>query len=153
MNTTEPEETGAEAGILARVGQERRNRRGLSFRMVTMVAASVLSTLLAAGISNSADGNTPHEVTWVHDSPSEVNSFVIFVSAVEGSTAAARQINVGKPGGSGACSAQFYSAFVPIGADDYVAVAAVGRNGLLSDLSDWSQPQPSQPGQPLVVQP
>jgi hypothetical protein len=153
MNTTEPGEAGAEAEASLRGRQARRNRRGLSFRVAAIVTTSVLSTLLCAGISYSADGNTTHQVTWLHESPSEVTSFVIFVSAVEGSPASARQINVGKPGGSGSGSAQFYSALVPISASEYVAVAAIGRNGLLSSLSVWSRPQPSQPGQPLVVQP
>jgi hypothetical protein len=117
---------------------------------------TVLATLLPARISYSADGDAAkqmHEITWLHESPNDVGSFVLFVSPVSGSMAEARQIDVGKPGGSGSGSAQFFSALVPIASDEFVAVAAIGRNGLLSSLSAWSRPQPSQPGQPLVVQP
>jgi hypothetical protein len=120
------------------------------------VAVTILAMILPAKASLSADDDVvdeTHEVTWLHESPAEVTSFVIFVSPVAGSTSSARQINVGKPGGSGSGTAQFFSALVPIDANDFVAVAAIGRNGLLSDLSVWSRPQPSQPGQPLLVQP
>ena len=117
------------------------------------MAVSALAMSLSAGISVAAPGDQMHEVTWVHESPSEVRSFVIFVSPVAGSVGDAQQIDVGKPGGSGSGSAQFFSALVLVGDGDFVAVAAVGRNGLLSDLSGWSPAQPSQPGQPLVVEP
>jgi len=156
MNATGPEQRGGEAGALVHDRRDLKNRRGLPFSVVGIVAFSVLSMLLLllpAGISYSADGDTTHEVTWLHESPAEVTSFVIFVSPVEGSTSSTRQFNVGKPGGSGSGTAQFFSALVPIDVNDFVAVAAIGRNGLLSDLSVWSRPQPSQPGQPLLVQP
>lgn len=134
--------------------QGKRLDRRLSDRVRWVVGlVAVLAMILPAGISFSAEENTTHEVTWLHESPAEVTSFVLFVSPVAGSMSSARQINVGKPGGSGSGAAKFYSAFVPMDANDFVAVAAIGRNGLLSELSAWSRPQPSQPGQPLIVQP
>jgi hypothetical protein len=153
MNATGPEQGGGEADALVRGRRDLKNRRGLPLSAVGMVAFSVLSMFLAAGISYSADEDVTHEVTWLHESPAEVTSFLIFVSPVAGSTSSTRQINVGKPGGSGSGTAQLFSALVPMDANDFVAVAAIGRNGLLSDLSAWSRPQPSQPGQPLLVQP
>jgi hypothetical protein len=131
-------------------------RRWVAHWIMGLLAFTVLATVLPARISYSADGDAAdqmHEVTWLHESPNEVRSFVLFVSPVSGSTTGARQIDVGKPGGSGSGSAQFFSAIVPISSDDFVAVAAIGQNGLLSAVSAWSRPQPSQPGQPLVVQP
>jgi len=112
---------------------------------VGLFATAILAMILPANPSYSADEDQVHEVTWAH--------FVIFISPVAGSVDEARQVDVGKPGGSGSGSAQFFSALVSVGVGDFVAVAAVGRNGLLSDLSGWSPAQPSQPGQPLVVEP
>jgi len=120
---------------------------------VGLFATAILAMILPANPSYSADEDQVHEVTWAHLSPSDVRSFVIFISPVAGSVDEARQVDVGKPGGSGSGSAQFFSALVSVGVGDFVAVAAVGRNGLLSDLSGWSPAQPSQPGQPLVVEP
>lgn len=120
-----------------------------------MIAAIALATLLPAKTSHAADdaGATVHEITWLHASPAEVQSFLIFVSPVVGALAGARQIDVGKPGGSDSESPQVFSALVPVGFDEFVAVAAIGQDGLRSALSEWGQPQPSQPGQPLVVEP
>lgn len=119
-----------------------------------MVVVAVLAMILPAGISYSADEDKTHEVSWLHESPAEVSSFVIFVSPEPGLSSTTRRFDdIGKPGGSGSGTAQVFSAMVPIGTDDFVAVAAIGQNGLLSALSLWSQPQPTQPGQPLIVQP
>jgi hypothetical protein len=153
MNTTRRRLDGQAVQTIA-TGE--RERRWVAHWMMGLLAFTVLATVLPARISYSADGDAAdqmHEVTWLHESPNEVRSFVLFVSPVSGSTTGARQIDVGKPGGSGSGSAQFFSAIVPISSDDFVAVAAIGQNGLLSAVSAWSRPQPSQPGQPLVVQP
>jgi hypothetical protein len=150
MNTTQRRLDGLAVQAIATGDRE---RRWVAQWIVGLLAFTVLATVLPARISYSADGDTAdqiHEVIWLHESPNEVTSFVLFVSPVFGSTDGARQINVPNPGGSG--SAQSFSALVPIASDDFVAVAALGQNGLLSSLSAWS-PQPSQPGQPLVVQP
>lgn len=153
MNTTHRRLDGREVQTIA---SGKLDQRRLANWTMGVIAISVLAAVLPARISYSADGDAAdqmHEVTWLHESPNEVRSFVLFVSAESGSTVGARQINVGKPGGSGSGTAQFFSAIVPISSEDFVAVAAVGQNGLLSAVSAWSRPQPSQPGQPLVVQP
>jgi hypothetical protein len=128
-------------------------RRPLRGWAAGLIATAVLATILPATISHAADEGPVHEITWVHASPGEVRSFVVFVSPVDGSVAEARQINVGKPGGTRSGSVQVYSALVPVGVGEFVAVAALGRNDLLSGLSEWSPAQPSRPGQPLIVEP
>jgi hypothetical protein len=151
MNTTQRRLDGLAVQTIA---TRERERRWVAHWIMGLLAFTVLATVLSARISYSADGDAAdqmHEVTWLHESPNEVRSFMLFVSPVSGSTDGARQINVPNPGGSG--SVQFFSALVPIASDDFVAVAAIGQNGLLSGLSAWSRAQPSQPGQPLVVQP
>jgi hypothetical protein len=150
MNTTQRRLDGLAVQTIA-TGE--RERRWVAHWIMGLLAFTVLATVLPARISYSADGDAAdqmYEVTWLHESPNEVKSFVLFVSLVCESTVGARQINVGKPGGSGA--AQF-SAIVPLTGEDFVAVAAIGQNGLLSGLSACSRAQPSQPGQPLIVQP
>jgi hypothetical protein len=134
------------------------DRAGIGFVRWPMGAAviALLATLMTAGLSHAvepAPGEKVHEVTWLHEAPVEVDGFIIFVSPISGSASDARQVDVGKPGGSKSSSVQLFSALVSVGLDEYVAVAAVGRNGTQSILSDWGQPQPSQPGQPLVVEP
>ena len=153
MNTTQRRLDGLAVQAIAKGDRE---RRWLTHWAMGVVAITVLAAVLPARISYSADGDAVdpmHEVTWFHTSPNEVRSFVLFVSPVSGSTAGARQINVGKPGGSGSGAPKTFSAWEAISSDDYVAVVAIGQNGLLSALSDWQRPQPSQPGQPLIVQP
>ena len=121
-----------------------------------MIAAMALASVLPANNSRGADDpavDTVHQITWIHASPAEVSSFLIFVSPVSGSLTDARQFDVGKPGGSNSGSPQSFSALVPVGFDEFVAISAIGQNGLQSGLSEWRQPQPSQPGQPLVVVP
>jgi hypothetical protein len=117
------------------------------------LAFASLVTVLAAGASLAADeADAPlQEVTWFHSTPGDVRSFVLVVAPQEGAVASARQIDVGKPiSGAGG---QFFSAVVAMDAGEFIAVSAVGKNGIQSALSDWGQPQPSKPGQPLVVDP
>jgi hypothetical protein len=92
-----------------------------------------------------------HEVTWAHQQPAQVERFVVYVSSERGDTAGARQIEVGKPAGASSGSFQFYSAIVPVGSDEFLAVGAFGYNGVLGGLSEWSAVPPTRPGQPLVV--
>jgi hypothetical protein len=118
------------------------------------VVLASLATMLAAGASIAADGAGAdlHEVSWFHSTPGEVSKFVLFVAPEQGAVELARRIDVGKPTGK-AGDKQFFSALVEIGVDEFVAVGAVGKNGIQSALSAWGQPQPSKPGQPLVVDP
>ncbi len=39
-----------------------------------------------------------------------------------------------------------------IGLGAFIAVSALGKNGLMSPLSAWGQVQPTQPGQPTVLE-
>ena len=159
MNTTARGQGWAEARVLGsdrreRPDRHRPDRRGLPFGAAGIVVVAVLAMILPAGISYSGDEDEMHEVSWLHESPAEVSSFVLFVSPEQGLTSTTRRFDdIGKPGDSDSGTPQVFSAMVPIGTDDFVAVAAIGRNGLLSALSVWSRPQPSQPGQPLIVQP
>lgn len=118
-----------------------------------MVCLAATAPLDASGSTDGASIETLHENTWVHATPAAVISFVLFISPTPDSAATARKIDVGKPGGSDLDSAQFFSALIPLAGEEFVAVAAVGQTGLLSVLSEWSQPQPTRPGQPLVVEP
>lgn len=47
----------------------------------------------------------------------------------------------------------FYTALIPVSSDEYVAVGAIGINGLMSSMSPWSAVPPTRPGQPLVIEP
>jgi len=116
-------------------------------------ALASLVTVLAAGASLAADKADAdlQEVSWFHSSPGDVSRFVLFISPQQGAVALARQIDVGKPtsGGGG----QFFSAVVQMEVGEFIAVSAIGKNGIQSALSAWGRPQPSKPGQPLVVDP
>ena len=135
-----------------------RGQTGLGFcrwtrRMLVLACLVALAPAHASQAVEPGADQTLHEITWIHESPSDVQRFVIYLSPTAGSVALARQIDVGKPGGSNSNTAQFFSALVPVGLGEYVAIAAIGRNGLQSVLSEWRQPQPTQPGQPLVIGP
>lgn len=121
--------------------------------MLVLAFLAVLAPASASQAVEPAADPPLHEIRWIHESPSKVQRFVIFVSPTSGSLDEARQVDVGKPGGSNSSTAQFFSALVPVGLDEYVAIAAIGKNGLRSSLSEWRQPQPTQPGQPLVIEP
>jgi len=114
----------------------------------------LLSAFAAAVPGLAAAGEVRlHEVTWAHQSPTDVSRFIVFVSSERGNPGGARQVEVGMPAGSSSGSFQFYSAILPIGPEEYVAIGAVGQNGVLGGLSGWSAVPPTRPGQPLVVEP
>jgi hypothetical protein len=92
-----------------------------------------------------------HQISWTHTSPSEIRRFVILISPVEGSVADARQVDVGIPESQALGFTNLYSATVSFSSDEFLAVAAIGRNGLMSVPSDWMGVKPSRPGQPLPV--
>ena len=126
-------------------------RRRILEGIVALVVASASVFGLGAGPARA--GDDLHEITWGHQTPDGVRSFVLYVSPQEGALELARRIEVGKPTGENIGFMQLYSALVPMASDEFVAVAAIGRNGLPSPLSAWSQAKPSQPGQPVVVEP
>jgi hypothetical protein len=116
--------------------------------------AMAMALLLAPTFSLAEPGDELHEVTWSHASSGSVRSFIVYIAPEIGAIELARQVNVGVPAGQTLPgSLPTYSAIVESRADEYFAVAALGTNGLLSPLSEWKTVQPTQPGQPAIVQP
>ena len=132
---------------------DRRSRRFVPLLAALGFALAGLATVLAADASLAADEVDAdlQEVSWFYATPGEVSRFVLFIAPQQGDTASARQIDVGKPTSGG--DSQFFSAVVQMDVDEFIAVSAIGKNGIQSALSKWGQPQPSKPGQPLVVDP
>ena len=126
-------------------------RRRILEGILALVIAS--AGVLGLGTSPALAENDLHEIVWGHQTPDGVRSFILYVSPQEGALEQARRIEVGKPTGENIGYMQLYSALVSMASDEFVAVAAIGRNGLPSPLSAWSQAKPSQPGQPVVVEP
>jgi hypothetical protein len=116
-------------------------------------AIAGLAMLLAPVPSMAGPGDALHEVSWGHPSPSSVRSFIVYIAPESGAIELARQVDVGVPAGQTLGSLRLYTAIVSSEEDEYIAVAALGRNGLLSPLSSWGRVQPTQPGQPKLVQP
>ncbi|MHA7840068.1 MAG: hypothetical protein ACX98W_21600 [bacterium] len=151
------EDRSEKPGRKGRVGVRRDGPSGLAggLTFALTVALTVgLSLSLNVSAATAQDESPMQEITWAHPSPSRVARFVVFVSTAEGSEDSARQIDVGKPAGMpmGSGSMRFFSALVPAGFDEFLAVAAVAADGSRSGLSSWSRPSPSAPGQPLPVQ-
>ena len=153
MNQTKERRNGRQRVLISRCVEAHRRSSEWAVVSAVLMLVWMLIPARAAQAIEPAPGETVHEITWVHEAPAEVEGFVVYLSPVPDSVAEARQIAVGKPGGSNSNTAQFFSALVPVGLEEYVAVAAIGRNGLQSIVSEWRQPQPTQPGQPLVVEP
>ncbi len=115
------------------------------------LAALLVGSSPAFAQTSASDGERLHQVNWTHNAPGEVRNFVILISPVEGSIAEARQVDVGVPEAQLLGFTNLYTAMVSFAPDEYLAVAAVGRNGLMSVPSAWSGMPPSRPGQPLPV--
>jgi hypothetical protein len=81
----------------------------------------------------------------------KVARFVVLVSPTAGNPQSALVIDVGKPLGTPTPVGTQFSALVSIEPDTYVAVAAIGFDGLRSAPSNWMLPVPTQPGQPRLV--
>jgi hypothetical protein len=126
-----------------------RQGKGGSARWIS--AFAILAMLLAPTFSQAGPGDVL--VTWSHASPGSVRSFILYIGPESGAIELARQFDVGVPASQLPGPLGYYTAIVSSGADEYFAVAALGRNGLLSPLSDWKSVQPTQPGQPILVQP
>ena len=118
-----------------------------------LVALAFAVGLAASPSPARAAGEVPHEITWAHSSPALVERFVIYVSPVNGDVGSARRVDVGKPVSQTIGTMQLYSTIISINLDHYVAVGAIGFNGVASGLSAWSAGPPSRPGQPLIVTP
>ena len=127
----------------------RRGRGRLGRAVIGCIAAGWIAVASPAWSA----GKGIHEVVWAHSNASSVSRFVLFISAVKGDRASARQVDVGKPDSEPSGSFQMFSAIVAMGSSEFVAVAAVGTNGQMGALSSWGGVQPSRPGQPIVIEP
>ena len=127
----------------------RRGRGRLGRAVIGCIAAGWIAVASPAWSA----GKSVHEVVWAHSNASSVSRFVLFISAVKGDRASARQVDVGKPDSEPSGSFQMFSAIVAMNSSEFVAVAAVGTNGQMGALSSWGGVQPSRPGQPIVIEP
>jgi len=140
--------------VNSRVFGERADiRRSPGLRIATFASVLALAALLFGASTAAAQAERLHQINWAHANPADVSRFVVLISPVEGSLADARQVDVGLPASEPIGSMSLYSAMVSFSADEYLAVAAIGHNGLMSVPSDWSGMPPSRPGQPLLVEP
>ena len=62
-----------------------------------------------------------------------------------------REVNVGRPEGTPAGQFTLFSAMIAFQPNEFLAVRAVGRNGLESAPSDWGSMPPTRPGQPRLA--
>ncbi len=132
------------------MNESRRRMRGERQRGIALIATT-LFLILAVGNSARADENL-HEIVWGHRAPDSIQAFVLYVGPQAGDVSRARRIDVGKPNGESIGFLQLYSAIVSMAPEEFVAVAAIGLNGLTSPLSAWTQAKPGQPGQPIVIE-
>ena len=127
----------------------RRGRGRLGRAIIGCIAASWMAVASPAWSAS----KSVHEVVWAHSNASSVSRFVLFISAVKGDRASARQVDVGKPDSQPSGSLQMFSTIGEMSSSEFVAVAAVGTNGQMGALSSWGGVQPSRPGQPIVIEP
>lgn len=118
-----------------------------------LVGCIFLFLMAIPGLAFAAGETSMHEVIWAHPDPLAVKRFIVFVSATKGDQAVARRVDVGKPDGEPSGTVQIFSAILPVAADEFVAVAAVGYDGRMGALSSWSGVPPTRPGQPIVIEP
>ena len=102
----------------------------------------------APQVSHAADDEL-HEVSWGQPAPDSdsVQSFILYISPERGAVELARQVNVGVPAGQALGGMLLYAPIVASGEKEFIAVSALGKNGLMSPLSAWGQVQPTQPVQ------
>ena len=108
--------------------------------------------LAAPQVSHAAADDELHEVSWGQPAPDSVQSFILYISPERRAVELARQVNVGVPAGQALGGMLLEVAIVASGEEEFIAVSALGKNGLMSPLSAWGQVQPTQPGQPTVVE-
>ena len=139
-------------GVHGREVDRSNSRRGRG-RLGRAVIGCIAAGWIAVASPAWSAGKGIHEVVWAHSNASSVSRFVLFISAVKGDRASARQVDVGKPDSEPSGSFQMFSAIVAMNSSEFVAVAAVGTNGQMGALSSWGGVQPSRPGQPIVIEP
>lgn len=113
----------------------------------------LILTPFASSLSRAEEAATPYEIVWAHPDESAVQRFVVFASSVRGDASRARRIDVGKPAGNESGVVHVFSAIVAIRSNEFVALAAVGYDGRMGELSGWSGLPPTRPGQPIVIAP
>jgi hypothetical protein len=134
----------------------RRGRRAVRAGCVITLACGLLVTGGSRAQGAEPEDVALQEITWAHPSPSDVARFVIYLSSTRGAEQSARQIDVGKPRGvkgPAASPMRYFSAVVPTRLDDFVAVAAIARDGTRSPLSAWAGVPPGRPGRPALLEP
>ncbi len=127
-------------------------RSVVSIRSVALAAVSCYALFGLSPSAASAEEQLT-EITWAHPAPQRVSGFVVMISPTGSTSSDTRWVEVGKPTGRSSGTMSFYTAIIPISSDEYVAIGAVGINGLMSAMSPWSAVPPSRPGQPLVIEP
>lgn len=131
-----------------RVRDHRGARRPVD-RSLAVAVIGLLATLCLAGSASAQE--RLHQVTWAHTNPASVSHFVVLVSQTEGAVSGAREVNVGKPEPQLAGQYHLFSAMIAFEPNEYLAVMAVGYDGLTSAPSSWGAMPPTRPGQPLPV--
>ena len=129
-----------------------RGRRLALFGLGLMLMACASVPPAEAQSSSRGEARREHEVTWGHPNPDNVARFFILASPT-GEPNGARRINVGKPNGVAEPGLTVFSVRAELADDELIAVIAVGRDSRSSEPSAWSGVRPTQPGQPLVVDP
>lgn len=127
--------------------------RPIAHRGAVLTAAYMLAVVgLFFSPSESFAQASSHEVTWAHGAPNGVARFVVYLSRVQGDLDSARQVDVGKPSGAAMTGTMTsYSAVILADSDEYVAIGAIGNDGVASTPSEWALLPPSKPGQPLLL--
>ena len=127
------------------------HRGGLRTAVRLALSGALASALFLPLAAPAAAQERLHQITWAHPQPETVDHFVVLVSQTEGQTEGVREVNVGRPEGTPAGQFTLFSAMIAFQPNEFLAVRAVGRNGLESAPSDWGSMPPTRPGQPRLA--
>lgn len=127
------------------------HRGGLRAAVRLALSGALASALFLSLAAPAAAQERLHQITWAHPQPETVDHFVVLVSQTEGQTEGVREVNVGRPEGTPAGQFTLFSAMIAFQPNEFLAVRAVGRNGLESAPSDWGSMPPTRPGQPRLA--
>lgn len=127
------------------------HRGGLRTAVRLALSGALASALFLSLAAPAAAQERLHQITWAHPQPETVDHFVVLVSQTEGQTEGVREVNVGRPEGTPAGQFTLFSAMIAFQPNEFLAVRAVGRNGLESAPSDWGSMPPTRPGQPRLA--
>ncbi len=127
------------------------HRGGLQTAVRLALSGALTSALFLSLAAPAAAQERLHQITWAHPQPETVDYFVVLVSQTEGQTEGVREVNVGRPEGTPAGQFTLFSAMIAFQPNEFLAVRAVGLNGLESAPSDWGSMPPTRPGQPRLA--